>query len=108
MEPLKTEVKRDEKGRIVRGSGAINPAGRPPGPTLKEFARRYLMTLSDEEKLAYLKTLPPDIVWRMAEGNPHQTQDMTSKGQRMGIPILGIEKNAVLENDSSPEDSSAP
>jgi hypothetical protein len=30
-----------------------NPAGRPPGKTLKEFARDYLMLLPDDEKVDY-------------------------------------------------------
>ena len=47
-----------------------NPAGRPKGKTLKEFAREYLMTLTGEQKIDYLKTLPTEIVWKMAEGNP--------------------------------------
>jgi hypothetical protein len=66
-----------------------NPAGRPPGKTLKEFAREMLMSMNDEEKLAYLKELPPEIVWRMSEGNPHQTQDHTTNGKDLPVPILG-------------------
>lgn len=105
--PLKTEIKRDEKGRIVAGSGAINPNGRPRGKTLKEFARQYLMSLSDEDKLAYLAELPKEIVWRMSEGNPHNTQDLTSNGQTVGVPILANvpsdlgnkEDNGVEEKD---------
>ncbi len=76
--PPKTGIKRDEKGRIVRGSA---------GPTLKEFARRMLMTMDDEEKLAYLRQLPPEIVWKMAEGNPHTTNDVTSDGNPLA-PVL--------------------
>ena len=68
--------KRDALGRILPGSTG-NPNGRPKGKSLKEFARQYLMGLSDEEKITYLKNLPSDIVWRMAEGNPHQTSDET-------------------------------
>jgi len=78
MEPLKAEIKRDEKGRIVPGSAAINPAGRPKGQTLKEFAREMLMSMNPEEKRVYLKQLPPEIVWKMAEGNPHSTSDVMS------------------------------
>lgn len=46
-----------------------NPAGRPPGKTLKEFAREYLMSLPDDEKVEYLASLPAEIVWKVAEGN---------------------------------------
>ena len=47
-----------------------NPKGRPKGKTLKEFAKEYLMSLPDDEKVDYLASLPTDIVWKMAEGNP--------------------------------------
>lgn len=47
-----------------------NPAGRPKGKTLKEFAREYLASLPDDEKIDYLTTLPESLVWQMAEGNP--------------------------------------
>ena len=85
--PNKSEVKRDDKGRIVEGSGPLNPAGRPKGKTLKEYAREYLMNLPDEEKMDYLSTLPKDVVWKMAEGNPHNTQDLTSDDKPLS-PIL--------------------
>lgn len=88
--PLKTEIKRDEKGRIVPGSAAINPAGRPPGPTLKEFARRMLMSMTDEEKLAYLKQLPPEIVWRMSEGNPSNSTDLTTGGEKLESQVVAL------------------
>lgn len=64
-----------------------NPNGRPKGKTLKEFARELLMTMTDEEKVEYLKTLPKDIVWKMAEGNPHNTEDLTSGGKELQ-PLL--------------------
>ena len=47
-----------------------NPKGRPKGKTLKEFAKEYLMNLPDDEKIKYLASLPFDITWKMAEGNP--------------------------------------
>lgn len=60
-----------------------NPNGRPKGPTLKEFARNYLMSLPDDEKIDFLAALPPEIVWKMAEGNPHQSEDITSGGKEI-------------------------
>jgi hypothetical protein len=56
-----------------------NPAGRPKGKTLKEFAREYLESLPDEEKVAYLATLPSEIVWKMAEGNPKQDTELSGR-----------------------------
>lgn len=76
-----------------------NPKGRPKGKTLKEFAREYLESLPNEEKIAYLSTLPTEIVWKMAEGNP--AQDLTSGGEKIEqIPIYG----GLSKHDSNQED----
>jgi len=46
-----------------------NPSGRPKGMSLKEWAKNYLASLTDEERLAYLEGLNKGTVWKMAEGN---------------------------------------
>lgn len=86
--------KRDELGRLLPGNTA-NPLGRPKGKTLKEFAREYLMTLPDDEKTKYLAELPKDIVWRMAEGNPKQDTDVTSKGESIIANINIVTPNGL-------------
>ena len=79
---------------------SANPKGRPKGPTLKEFARKYLMTLPDEDKIDFLASLPTEIVWKMAEGNP-QT-DITSKGKILNpAPILGGKSQGEVQIDNS-------
>lgn len=58
-----------------------NPKGRPPGTkSLKAWAKEYLQSLPDEEKLEFMAGMPKDIVWRMAEGQPHQTNETDVKG----------------------------
>jgi len=81
QEPDKQESSRDESGRWKAGFSG-NLKGRPVGKTLKEFAREYLTKLTDEEKDAWLASLPKEIVWRMAEGNPKQEteSDVTVTG----------------------------
>lgn len=96
--PDKLGIKRDEFGKILPGSKTLNPAGRPKGKTLKEFAREMLMTMNDEEKLEYLKKLPPEIVWRMSEGNPHNTQDIEARGEGFLINFINFKKD---EGDSN-------
>lgn len=72
--------------RFKKGQSG-NPAGRPKG-TLKEFARKYLGGLTDEEKFDFLNSIAPDLVWRMAEGNPPRTTDITLEEKSLPIPIL--------------------
>lgn len=81
-----------------------NPKGRPKGPTLKEWVRGKLQELDEEERVAFLKTIPRDIVWRMAEGNPATNADITSGGKPiiMLTPEIAT-KNALNETDTSPE-----
>lgn len=78
----------DEQGKKQRGYNIIpyrfkkgmsgNPAGRKPGSkSLKTFAREYLLSLTDDEKIEYLDTLPPSLVWQMAEGNPETKAKVT-------------------------------
>jgi hypothetical protein len=62
-----------------------NPNGRPKGKTLKEWVREYLFSLSDVDKAKFIAHISPDLAWKMAEGQPHQTTDITSAGKP--IPI---------------------
>lgn len=70
-----------------------NPNGRPKGKTLKEFAREYLQSLPDDEKVDYLASLPTEIVWKMAEGNPKNETEMSGE-----LSIISEEKKKELEN----------
>ena len=53
-----------------------NLKGRPKGKTMKEFARSYLLKLSRQDKLKFLKSLSPETLWKMAEGNYAQDQNI--------------------------------
>lgn len=76
-----------------------NPKGRPKGSiSLKEYARKMLQELSDEDKLEFMKGLPKDIIWRMSEGNPKQDSDITSGGK----PIVHLTPEIVEKNAITP------
>lgn len=47
-----------------------NPAGRPPTSTLKEYARKYLAGLTDEEREDFFEGMDKKTIWEMAEGKP--------------------------------------
>ena len=73
-----------------------NPKGRKKGSkSLKEFAREYLLSLPNDEKLSFLRALPPEIAWKMAEGNPHNTEDVKVHGPTIAeiLTQIGVKKN---------------
>lgn len=76
-----------------------NPNGRPKERTMKEFARDFLSNMSEEARVEYFQELDPEIVWRMAEGNPKQDTDVTSGGEKIKYNILTYGEN---NNNSSP------
>src|SRR3990167_6058308 len=61
-----------------------NPGGRPKG-TLKEYVRHKFIEMTQEEKEEFLKKIAPEFQWRMGEGNPEVTQDITSKGEKLEL-----------------------
>jgi hypothetical protein len=100
--PEKQDGIRNPDGTFKSGVSG-NPNGRPKGKTLKEWARDKLMNMTDEEREEFIKTLPKDIVWRMAEGNPAQNNDITSGGKPIYFPNELIKKN---ESHQVTEDNS--
>src|SRR6187402_428984 len=76
-----------------------NPNGRPKGKTLKEFAREYLESLPDDEKIDYLASLPTEIVWKMAEGNPATNTDITTNGKELPTPIINVFRDNGISED---------
>lgn len=72
-----------------------NPTGRvAKGESLKEYAKRRLANMTDEEKEEFMNGLSKDIVWKMGEGNPKQDTEFSGKE---GGPI----QIAVVKYDNS-------
>jgi len=78
-----------------------NPAGRPKGKTMKEYARDYLAGMTDDERNDFMEGIPKIDIWKFAEGNFHTTSE--SKVEvTLPTPILG---NVISNNNSTQEDS---
>jgi uncharacterized protein DUF5681 len=71
-----------------------NPKGRPKTKTLKEWARDFLESMSEEARLEFLGNVSPDMIWKMAEGNPHQSQETRLSG---GLDIKTITGMRVVK-----------
>ncbi len=78
-QPDNQEDIRDAQGRFVPGRSG-NPAGRPKGQTLKEYARQWFSEMSERDKKDFLAKLDPHVVWRMAEGNPAEEKKLGITG----------------------------
>lgn len=70
-----------------------NPNGRPKGSkSLKTYVQEMFLSMTDDEKLEYLKGLPKDKVWEMGEGKAKQDTNLTGS-----LTISDVLDN--LEND---------
>ncbi len=75
-----------------------NPKGRPPGTkSLKAWVKDYLHNLPEEEKVKFISGMPKDIIWRMGEGQPHQSTDTEVKG------VLKLEFHESLKKEATKE-----
>lgn len=84
--------------QFVKGQSG-NPGGMKKGTkSMKTWAKEYLESLPDEERIAFMATLPSDLVWRMAEGNPKQ--DTESKVDLSNETIKAI--NYLIPNGNNP------
>lgn len=82
-----------------------NPAGRPKGKTMKDYAREMLECMTNEERQEFMHGLPKEIIWKMAEGNPSNNTDLTTGGQPIEA-IIGmrvIKDNGTGVQDQKPK-----
>jgi hypothetical protein len=73
-----------------------NPEGGKKGKSAKTRAREWIEKMTDEQLADFLNQIDPNMVWRMAEGNPHNTEDVDFKGNL----IIEISKEIAEKNDS--------
>ena len=73
-----------------------NPAGRKPGSSLKDYAKKYLAGMTDEERVTFFEGIDKIKIWEMGEGKAKQDTDVTSGGEALKINVVNYDNS----NDS--------
>ncbi len=75
-----TEEQKNSRPWLYKKGQSGNPGGRPKGSkSLKTYVKEKLETLADEEKEEFLDSLPKELIWKMAEGNPKQDTELSGE-----------------------------
>ena len=75
-----------------------NPSGRPK-ETLKDYVKRRLASMSEEEKDNYLHGLSKLEIWKMAEGNPDSSPRDEEPPEGSALKLTGtafLDENGEL------------
>jgi len=67
-----------------------NPAGRPKGTfSMKNYVKKKMAKMTDEEREIFLEGIDKKIVWEMAEGKAETKTDITTDGEKItGVVVL--------------------
>lgn len=104
--PPEKQIPKQLEPYIFKKGVSGNPNGRPKGPTLKEWVREQITMMNDDDRVEFLKRVPAEVIWKLAEGNPHSTEDV--RHTVAPTPIMDIVKVDKIENSVAPLAIDAP
>lgn len=94
---MEDELKEQANNRpwLYKKGQSGNPAGRPVGTfSLKEYAKKKLASMTDEEREVFFEGMDKKVIWEMAEGKAKQDIDANVTGT--------INVNIVNYGDTNP------
>lgn len=57
-----------------------NPGGRPKGSkSMKTYAKEYLESMSEEDRIAFLNSVDHKTIWEMSEGKAKQDMELSGE-----------------------------
>lgn len=80
-----------------------NPSGRPKGISMKEYLKMKFSTMTDDEREDFIEGIAKLDLFKMAEGNPENTTDITSKGEKLDISPKLVEISKKYEEELKKE-----
>jgi len=92
---------RDNTGRNIDGTFkkgvSGNLSGRPKD-TLKDYLRTKICNMTDKEKEKFIKLIPREVQWKMAEGNPQSEDKLDINNKKLTITFDSAFKEVIEED----------
>lgn len=85
---METEEQTSNRPWLYKKGQSGNPGGRPKGSiSLKQYLKNKLLSMTDDEREAFLEGMDKKTIWEMSEGKAESKTDITSNGNEIQ-PIM--------------------